>query len=134
MEPEDLYEGATRDELTGLHNSFYFSTEFNRRVDELKRSGGSDLLLMLNLPEDTPEEKVRAVAEYWKQNFIRVCRYEKKNYSFIALDEDAADAQVKEQEILDALAAEFPGIAVRVNSAVIDSSSGSLDELTAQLS
>ena len=134
MEPEDLYEGATRDELTGLHNSFYFSTEFNRRVDELKRSGGSDLLLMLNLPEDTPEEKVRAVAEYWKQNFIRVCRYEKKDYTLIALDEDTVDAHAKEQEILDELVARFPGIVVDINSVAVDGNSCSLEESIARLS
>jgi hypothetical protein len=132
MVGEDLYNG--KDRLTGLHDSFYFSDEYERRKAELKRSGESNLLLLLHLREDTPEERVKSVAEYWKDAFIRVCRYEKKGYAFMALDKDVSDADSKEQEILDALVARFPGIIARISSTVINGDSGSLDELAEQLS
>jgi len=130
MSGDELYNG--HDLLTGLHDSFYFSTEFDRRRSELKRSGESNLLLCLSLPEETEKERVKQVAEYWGKTFIRTCRYEKKTYTFLALDK-SKDSHEKEQEILDSLASNFPDITVRINSLIIDGNSDSLDKLAEQL-
>ena len=110
---DDLYDG--HDELTGFPKLFYFSNEFDRKKAELGRSGESSLLLCLHLDETTPREKVKAVAEYWKQTFIRVCRcrYGKRDYTFLALDEDTSDPNAKnakEQEILEALVLMHPDL------------------------
>jgi hypothetical protein len=132
-ENEDSYRATTRDELTGLPKLFYFSREFNRKKAGLGRSGESNLLLCLHLHETTPEDKVKAVAEYWKEKFLRVCRYEKRDYTFLALDKDASDPNAKEEEILEALASINPALVVDVKSVVIDGNSGSVDELVAEL-
>jgi len=85
------------------------------------------------LDETTPENKVKAVAEYWKKTFIRVCRYEKREYTFLALDKDISDPSAKELEILEALTS-HPDLVIDVKSIVIDGNSGSVEELVAQLS
>ena len=72
----DSYDG--HDALTGLPDIVYFSTEFERRKGILKRSGESNLLIYLHLHDSTPEELLKEVANYWKEAFTRVCRYEEK--------------------------------------------------------
>jgi len=128
----DLYGG--HDELTGLPKLFYFSTEFDRRKAELIRSGESNLLICLHFCETASDEKVKAVADYWKQTFIRVCRYEERDYTLLALDKDTSDPNAKEQEILEALASMHPGLVMDVKSVVVNGDSGSVEELVAQLS
>jgi hypothetical protein len=134
MVGENLYDATTIDELTGLHYSFYFKYEFERRKAELRRSGESNLLICLHLHEDTSEDKVRAVAEYWKKNDNWLsCRYEKKDFSFLALDEDPSGQKAKEREILEALVSIHPELVMDVKSVVINGDSGSVDELAAEL-
>ncbi|MBW2966755.1 hypothetical protein KY342_06650 [Candidatus Woesearchaeota archaeon] len=125
MSGDELYNG--HDLLTGLHDSFYFSTEFDRKKAQLKRSGESNLLLCLCLPEDTQEERVKQVADYWEKTFVRTCRYEKKTYTFLALDK-SKDSHEKEREILNSLTSKFPNITIRINSIIIDGNSDSLDD------
>lgn len=127
----DSYNG--HDELTGLHDSVYFSLEFDRVKAILRRTGESKLLLYLHLHEATPEDKVKDVAEYWQNAFNRTCRYEKKDYSFLALHKDASDPKSKEQEVLDALVSTHPELIIRIDSIVVNGASGSLDELAAEL-
>ena len=132
MEPddEDLYSG--KDELTGLHDSFYFSTEVQHRIAELKHSGRSNALLVLSLPEDTPEETVKEIAEHWKKHFLRAGRYEKKDYSLIGIDEDTESVDAKKDEILEGLKEKYPDITLRLNSVMLDGDSPSLDSLVEQ--
>lgn len=144
-EQRDLYDGHDgltglpngHDELTGFPKLFYFATGFKRKKAELERSGRSNLLLCLHLDETTSEDEVKAVAKYWKKTFIRVCRYEKRDYTFLALDEDTSNPNAKdarEQEILEALVLLHPDLVVDLRSVVVSGDSGSVDELAAELS
>ncbi|MBW2982042.1 hypothetical protein KY343_04130 [Candidatus Woesearchaeota archaeon] len=132
MDGDNLYNG--HDELTGLHDSFYFSTELERDIAELKRSGKSNHLTVLTLDSDTPVEIFKEIAEWWKDQFIRVCRYEKaSDYMLMGLDEDEG-ALKRIKSLFDELNGKYPDLkVVRVETIKIDGNSGSLDELVGSI-
>jgi hypothetical protein len=132
MNGEHLYDG--HDKATGLHDSVYFCTELEREVAELRRSKKNSHLVALTLSSDTPVEIVKEVADWWKEQFIRVCRYEKKpGYILMGLDESKY-AFKKAQELSDVLKEKYPGLKVDVTGIEIDGDSGSLEELAETLS
>lgn len=127
----ESYDG--HDELTGLPDLVYFSTEFERRKLGLKRSGESNLLLYLHLHDSTPDELLKEVADYWKETFTRTCRYEEKDYVFLALDRNVANSDETEQKVLDEVVSIHNGLVLNIKSVEINGDSGSIEEVVEQL-
>jgi len=123
---DSLYDG--HDLETGLHDSFYFSDELDGVKSLLGRSGGSHELAVLRLPDDTSAEKVKEIVEYWKEQFVRVCRYDKmEGYVFLGLQED-----VDVEEVQEAVRDKLSNTDVIVSKIRIHANSPSLDELAKQ--
>ena len=121
----DLYDG--HDEETGLPHAFYFSEGLDHDISLLKRSGESIDLAVLHLPDNTSSEKIKEVAEYWKGQFDRVCRYERmEGYVLLGLREDIDEEAVQES------VRDISNTDVKLSKIRIHGDSSSLDELAEQ--
>ena len=124
---DSLYDG--HDEETGFPHAFYFSHGFEHDKILLSRSGKSIDLAVLHLPDDISAEKVKEVAEYWKEQFDRVCRYEKmEGYVLLGLQEDDVDVEEVQEAVRDKLS----NTGVTISKIRIHGNSPSLDELAKQ--
>ncbi|MBW2995915.1 hypothetical protein KY332_01310 [Candidatus Woesearchaeota archaeon] len=126
-------EHVLTDELTGLEDYIVFKDEFSHIVQLVQHHKKPKALVMLKLGEDTYEERVKGVANILKSHFIRICRYDKKDYCFLGIYQKPDEVSEKKEEILSSVKGTYSGINAGVTSYIITGEEDNLDSLAETL-